>query len=334
MIKESIFYELLQKSKYGKEYLNLVEQCRDRSLDHVVGFQLHHIFPRSLKGSNDPSNLVRFSIYEHVKAHYLLALFGEEIGGLEGRKLLYAFGMMSSFRGDLKTIQDPNLREAARLLENLCELRKSTLHTKESQRRSKEILTELYGSSTGAMHTPEAIEKARQTKIRRYGSSAGALSLQEVKKKRKQTIIQKYGTCTGAMNTPEARAKSLETRKKNGTLCCISQEARLRGIQTALRNKKEKYGDSAYQLRTPEALRRNYEVRMEKFGSLAGHINNPKSKAKSLESRKVLYENRRKVCMSEEFQQWWQENSNRFKRKDWSVSSFLQEKGKTFVDFG
>ena len=136
------------------------------------------------------------------------------------------------------------------------------------------------------------------------------------------------------MNTPEARAKSLETRKKNGTLCCISQEARLRGIQTALRNKKEKYGDSAYQLRTPEALRRNYEVRMEKFGSLAGHMNNPKSKAKSLESRKVLYENRRKVWMSEEFQQWWQENSNRFKRKDWSVSSFLQEKGKTFVDFG
>ena len=94
------------------------------------------------------------------------------------------------------------------------------------------------------------------------------------------------------------------------------------------------YGDSAYQLRTPEALRRNYEVRMEKFGSLAGHLNSPKSKAKSLESRKVLYENRRKVCMSEEFQQWWQENSNRFKRKDWSVSSFLQEKGKTFVDFG
>lgn len=44
MIKESTFYELLQKSKYGKEYLNLVEQCRDRSLDHVVGFQLHHIF--------------------------------------------------------------------------------------------------------------------------------------------------------------------------------------------------------------------------------------------------------------------------------------------------
>lgn len=254
MIKEFTFYELLRKSESGKEYLTLVESCRNRSLNHVVGFQLHHIFPRSLKGTNSPENLVRFSIYEHVKAHYFLALFGEEIGGLEGRKLLYAFGRMSSFYGDLKTVQESDLEESARLLENLCELRKNTLHIENSQKKSKEVLAQMYGSPAGAMHTPEAVERAKRTKMQRYGSSAGALVLPEVIEKRKATMKERYGSNTGAMNTPECRVKALETRKRNGTLCCISQEARSRGAQTALRNRREKHGSSTYQLRTPEAL--------------------------------------------------------------------------------
>lgn len=60
---------------YEKIYNELVEKAKVRGLDkskHEGYFEIHHILPKSLGGSDDRSNLVMFTGREHFIAHMLL----------------------------------------------------------------------------------------------------------------------------------------------------------------------------------------------------------------------------------------------------------------------
>lgn len=60
---------------YTKIYNALVEKAKVRGLDksqHEGYFEIHHILPVSLGGSNDDSNLVMFTGREHFIAHMLM----------------------------------------------------------------------------------------------------------------------------------------------------------------------------------------------------------------------------------------------------------------------
>ena len=55
---------------YKKIYSSLVERARLRKLTGY--YEVHHVVPRCLGGSDDPSNLVNFTAEEHYLAHQLL----------------------------------------------------------------------------------------------------------------------------------------------------------------------------------------------------------------------------------------------------------------------
>lgn len=57
---------------YQRIYDQLVESRKHRGVKKEVGFEVHHIIPRCLGGSNDDSNLVKLTIREHYIAHWLL----------------------------------------------------------------------------------------------------------------------------------------------------------------------------------------------------------------------------------------------------------------------
>ena len=57
---------------YEKIYECLVMKGKGRLLVYELGYELHHIIPRSLGGDNDSSNLVKFNYREHLLAHKLL----------------------------------------------------------------------------------------------------------------------------------------------------------------------------------------------------------------------------------------------------------------------
>jgi hypothetical protein len=57
---------------YQKVYDDLIAKCQARQ--SIDGYkERHHIIPKSLGGSNDPSNLVDLTAREHFVAHFLLA---------------------------------------------------------------------------------------------------------------------------------------------------------------------------------------------------------------------------------------------------------------------
>lgn len=71
---------------YQRVYSQLVESRKHRGVKKEVGFEVHHITPRCIGGTNDQSNLVKFTIREHYIAHWLLCkIYPQEA------KVQYAF---------------------------------------------------------------------------------------------------------------------------------------------------------------------------------------------------------------------------------------------------
>lgn len=65
--------------KTYEELINFAKsQFRIKGSDQPY-WELHHILPRSMGGTDDVSNLVLLSLAEHVEAHYLLALQYENV---------------------------------------------------------------------------------------------------------------------------------------------------------------------------------------------------------------------------------------------------------------
>lgn len=60
--------------KYERWYNNLIEKARSRiEKDPNDYYEVHHIIPKSLGGTNDESNLVTLTYREHIIAHMLLS---------------------------------------------------------------------------------------------------------------------------------------------------------------------------------------------------------------------------------------------------------------------
>jgi hypothetical protein len=76
---------------YSKIYNNIIENAKSKSYNGYT--EKHHIIPRSLGGSNDPSNLVELSAREHFVCHYLLIKIHRN-NQTKFHKMIKAFTMM------------------------------------------------------------------------------------------------------------------------------------------------------------------------------------------------------------------------------------------------
>ena len=77
--------EKVQKERRGIRYLK----------DHGRYYNIHHIDPRSLGGSDKPYNLIKFTHEEHFEAHRLLYLMYKGTNGRTEYKMAHAFMAMS-----------------------------------------------------------------------------------------------------------------------------------------------------------------------------------------------------------------------------------------------
>lgn len=99
---------------YEKIYNALVEKAKVRGLDksqHEGYFEIHHIIPRCLGGSDEKDNLVMFTAREHYIAHLILAKLYPNTEGL-----VYAAFMMT--KGNNNSHHYRKLRELVANLNN------------------------------------------------------------------------------------------------------------------------------------------------------------------------------------------------------------------------
>lgn len=93
-------------NKYFAWYKNIIVNFI--SNPPLVDYEIHHILPKSMGGSNDPSNLVRLPIRYHYVAHLLL---WKSTQSISHQKMAYA---VVSMRAGRELVTNSRLFEAAK----------------------------------------------------------------------------------------------------------------------------------------------------------------------------------------------------------------------------
>lgn len=68
---------------YKRIYRELIESRRERGVKKQVGYEVHHIIPRCMGGSDTADNLVKLSYREHYIAHWLLVKMHPTHSGIQ-----------------------------------------------------------------------------------------------------------------------------------------------------------------------------------------------------------------------------------------------------------
>lgn len=98
---------MFQSNKYSITYYNIIHNAQSRVATPTGYFEKHHIIPKSLGGSDSPSNLVLLTAREHFVCHLLLPKFTT---GDAKRKMSYAAHMLLNIKRDCQIRYVPSSR--------------------------------------------------------------------------------------------------------------------------------------------------------------------------------------------------------------------------------
>lgn len=238
-MNRSTFYQELEKTKWGQEYLELIHSKKNYESGTIL--ETHHIYPKSFEEGNiQEDNLVQLSCKDHVLAHYYLAL------AIPCRETLWAFKFMVTTRSGEKV----SLEEAGRLREEAAKIFREEYLPRwvnpDTVKKGRQTRKERYGSEYGTLLNPENQKKARQRSLEvrrlKYGSAAAHMHTDEARAKQGDTIAKKYGgDRAGQLHTEAARKKLENTIKSRygGDVMgmCHTEEAAVKRTQTFERMK-------------------------------------------------------------------------------------------------
>lgn len=149
---------IFNNSKYTRWYYAIIE--KRRVLNAADPGENHHIIPRSLGGSDDPSNLVRLTYHDHAWCHWLLT---KMTSGPDLAKMRYAFNMMNVGGDHMGRVLDHKIvRAYAKNREELLKLHSEFMKGKEPWNKGKKLEGEQYKGgrkNKGKKHSEETIEK-------------------------------------------------------------------------------------------------------------------------------------------------------------------------------
>lgn len=103
-------------NRYSKMYEELIETCKNRKPLKTDFYEVHHIIPRSLGGTDDADNLVKLTPREHYHAHLLLAKISVGSGQI---KMGQALRMMSGINKNKKIINSRQYNTAKNIVRNI-----------------------------------------------------------------------------------------------------------------------------------------------------------------------------------------------------------------------
>jgi len=143
-------------NKYSKIYFSIIERAKSRTEPSV--YELHHILPRSLGGSEEIENKVKLTPKEHFLCHLLLI---KMTSGKDKIKMANAIWLMKN-RCSTSGINS-RIYESIRQITSNEQSKRSLKMWSDTETRSK-----LIAKRTGRRNTPETIEKMRVAAVKRH----------------------------------------------------------------------------------------------------------------------------------------------------------------------
>ena len=121
------------KNKYTTWYNNIVTAAQSRT-QIITYVEVHHIVPRSLGGTDDPTNLVKLTAKEHFVCHLLLT---KMVTGSSKRSMCYALWGMCNQKNKYQKRHTVSSRSY--------QYAKDVANQSLSEQRKGKTLEELYG---------------------------------------------------------------------------------------------------------------------------------------------------------------------------------------------
>lgn len=122
-------------STFKEKYFEIINNRKAHPLEDGVFGEIHHIWPKSLGGSNDEDNLVKLTPQEHYDCHELLPFMYLEEGDTNGyQRMMYAWNQISHTRDGLII----NAEKYAKMRERFSEICKGRQFSDETKQKMSE----------------------------------------------------------------------------------------------------------------------------------------------------------------------------------------------------
>lgn len=174
---------------YQKIHDQIIERALSRSLDGYK--ESHHILPRSLGGSDDPTNLVDLTAREHYLVHWLL-----HRANPSNSKLAYAFWRMSTTK---RTRVSSRAYQEAKLA--FIEAHTGRDVSDETRQRLSEAALGRPGTASPE-HVAKLVESGKATRFKK-----GQVSHTKGTKLSQETIEKRTKSRAGYKTSDETKAK-------------------------------------------------------------------------------------------------------------------------------
>lgn len=153
---------MLNKSKYSTWYNRIIENAKHRISIDSEYYEIHHIIPKCMNGSNTTQNLVKLTAREHYVCHILLVKMVDDKNF--NIRLRYALSFMSATTGKQYSYIRKIIRDNMVGENNPRYGKTQSIETKEKISNNAKIryANGQVPSFKGCKHKPETIEAMKQ----------------------------------------------------------------------------------------------------------------------------------------------------------------------------
>lgn len=156
------------QNKYTTWYLSIISNAKTRPNFEGYG-EIHHIIPKSLGGSNDPTNLVKLTAKEHFICHLLLT---KMVLGVPKNKMVYALWCLANLKRHSQDRYTINSRQYTIIKQQYSKLHQTFKHTEEHKQyisqalkgkpKSDEHKRKMSEAAKNRKMSPEGLQKFRE----------------------------------------------------------------------------------------------------------------------------------------------------------------------------
>ena len=195
---------------YSKIYQDLVKSRKQRDISREIGYELHHIIPKCMGGTNDPCNIVKFTYREHYLAHSLLSLIYPE-----NVKIQYSFLCMLRDPHGYRTFTSKMYDTIKRRYSEFKKWHIKIVNPGKTK-KSRDLARDRMTKSNPMIITPEKNHTAKQTIV---VFSDGETKTYKIKKDFINFMVEKTGFAFSSLKT---KIKSDEFLKQHGIISVVT----------------------------------------------------------------------------------------------------------------
>jgi hypothetical protein len=162
---------------YKKIYNSLMDRAVDRELDYY--YELHHIIPKCMGGSNESDNIVKLTFREHFIAHWILHRIYPN-----NKLIAYAFSAMKMDKYGNRISEEwaPSSRQLEELKLAYIQGRKGSKHTEETRMKISNSLKGKECWNKGKTVSDDSKQKMSEAKLGWNRTEEDKIKISEGKK--------------------------------------------------------------------------------------------------------------------------------------------------------